>query len=251
MGCQTGGLVPAFPDCASGGGGVAGSYLDIEDATLIGADFWTQSGDTITATVPIPAGAVSSLGGATGCPSFLVWPLGPIAGTTGNLTVADVMAVMMEMEFISIPADNNIRLLLPFGIVASTATDPADVNFVSDKSRWASAYAGGGVSTPGTTVGLAAQNNNLSPATAAVSRTAAVRASAVASLTPRASVFEVESLAAVLDGTAASRGNNSNGDDFTATWNLYAFVGVGRAITSGDTVAPEIKLHAGALRRAT
>jgi hypothetical protein len=251
MGCQTGGLVPAFPDCASGGGGVAGSYLDIEDATLIGADFWTQSGDTITATVPIPAGAVSTLGGATGCASFLVWPLGPLAGTTGNLTVADVMGVLMEMEFVSLPSDNNVRLLLPFGIVASTATTPAGVDFAADKSRWASAYAGGGVSTPGTTVGLAAQNNNLSPATAAVSRTAAVNASAVASLTPRASVFEVESLATVLDGTAASRSNNSNGDDFTATWNLYAFVGVGRAITSGDTVAPEIKLHAGALRRAT
>lgn len=234
---------------ASTPSGAASAYLDIDGATLIGSDLWAQTDDTITATVPVPAGAVSTLGGATGCVSFLVWPLGPIVGTTGNLTVADVMAVMMEMEFISIPSDNNIRLLLPFGVIASTATDPADVDFAADKSRWASAYAGGGVSTPGTTVGASGQNNNLSPASATVSRTAAVRATSTITLAPRASVYEADSFAVMLDATGTGRANNSNGDDFTATWNLFAFVGAGRAITTGDTVAPQIKLRAGAVRR--
>jgi hypothetical protein len=98
-------------------------------------------------------------------------------------------------------------------------------------------------------VANSAQNNNLSPATGASSKTTATRLVAECGFTLRGSIYEADSYSLVLDASSPARSNNSNGDDFTATWNLFAFLAGGRATTSGATQSPQIKLLAGALRR--
>lgn len=240
---------------AGGGGGAAPStpsgqearFLQIADATRIGSDLWTQASDVITATIPIPAGATSTLGGAAGCVSFLLWDLGPIVGATGALTVADLSALTLEMEIGTFPSGTGVGVLLPFGFVFSSAAK-ASVDFTADKSRWSSVFSGP-PATAGTTVSSSAQNNNLNPASGAVSSVTCLRAMSVSYLHPRATIFECESFAALSNASAVAKNNNTNGDDMTSTWNVYAFIAAGRSITSGSTETPTFKLKAGALRR--
>jgi hypothetical protein len=244
---------PSLGIFGGGGGVVSGKearFLRVADATRVGSDLWTQPSDSdaITATIPIPAGATSTLGGAAGCVSFLLWDLGPIVGATGALTVADLATLRLEMEIGTFPADNDVRFLLPFGFVFSSAAI-GSVDFTTDKSRWSSVYAGSNVATPGTTVAMSGLANNGNPATGASSLVTAARVVCDVGFTLRGSIYEADSYGCVVNASTLSRHNNAGGDDNTATWNVYAFVGAGRAITSGDTVTPSFSLKAGALRR--
>lgn len=241
---------------AGGGGAAAASTpggqelraLQVADATRTGSDLWTQASDVITATIPVPVSSVTTLGGATGCVSFLLWDLGPIVGTTGSLTAADLASLRMEMVVDTFPAGNDGRILLPFGFIFSSAAI-GSVDFAADKSRWSSVYAGSGGAVANTTLATSGQNNNLSPASGAASLVTSVRVVCMVGLTPRATIYEADSLSLVTNATAISRANNGNGDDLTATWNVYAFIGAGRATTTGSTLAPAFTLYAGATRR--
>ena len=234
---------------ASTPSGAAASYLQVADATMVGTDIWSQTSDVITATIPVPASAVSTLGGANGCPYVLLWDLGPVVGTTGSLTVADLESVMVRLEVDTAPAGTDGRILIPFGVVF-TASAIGSVDFTTAKSRWSSSFWGAS-GAPNSTILTSAQNNNLSPATGAASQAAATLVRADCSINPRSTIYEAKSTSIVMGPSAPSDSNNTNGDDLTATWYAYVFAMAGRAITSGSTLAPTFKLRAGAIRRTT